>query len=69
MQLTIETTANETIIHLPNSVKFEFLQQMLDYLSVKEILSRSQADEQAIDKFAEEVQDNWWKANKSRWIK
>jgi predicted transcriptional regulator len=69
MQLTIETTASETIIHLPNSVKFEFLQQMLDYLAVKETLSRSQADEQAIDELAEEAQSNWWKANKARWIK
>jgi hypothetical protein len=69
MQLTIETTASETIIHLPNSVKFEFLQQMLDYLAAKEILSRSQADEKAVEELSEEAQSKWWKANKSRWIK
>ncbi len=67
--MTIETTATETIIHVSNSVKFEFLQQMLDYIAVKEKLSRSQADDLAVDELTEEIQTNWWKKNKSTWIK
>jgi hypothetical protein len=69
MQLTIETTATETVIRLPNGVHFEYLQQLLDYLSVKETLSRSQAPENEVDELAEQVQADWWKSNKSRWIK
>jgi len=38
-------------------------------LSVKETLSRSQAPENEVDELAEQVQADWWKSNKSRWIK
>jgi predicted glycosyltransferase len=68
MQLTIETTANETVIRLPNGVHFEYLQQLLDYLSAKETLSRSQATESEVDDLSEQAQADWWKANKNRWI-
>ena len=68
MQLTIETTANETVIRLPNGIPFEYLQQLLDYLSVKETLNRSQAQESEVDELAEQVQNDWWQANKNRWI-
>jgi hypothetical protein len=52
MQFTIEATENEIIIRLPNSVKFEFLQQILDYLAEKESLNQAndQADDELVSK-------------------
>jgi hypothetical protein len=66
--MIIERANGETIIKIPNNVKLEYLQQFLDYLSVKSILSKSQATDQEIENLSEEVKREWWKKNKSRFI-
>jgi len=67
--MTVQTINNETIIRIPNSVNFAYLQDFLDYLNVKIILSKSQATDIEIDKIAEDAQAEWWKNNKSKFIK
>ena len=60
---------NETIIRFPNSVNFAFLQDFIDYINVKTILSKSKANDTEIDDLAESAQEDWWKNNKSKFIK
>jgi len=67
--MTVQTINNETIIRIPSSVNFAYLQDFLDYLNVKIILSKSQATDIEIDKIAEDAQTEWWKNNKSKFIK
>jgi hypothetical protein len=67
--MTVQTIDNETVIRIPSKVKFDLLQSFLDYLTVKSILAQSQASEEEIEALAEQAQEDWWTANKSRFIK
>ena len=67
--MTIERTADEVIIRLPATVDVEGLQQVIDYLSYKEATKNSQATQAQVDELAREVNQGWWAANRSRFIK
>ncbi len=67
--MLIERTNNEVIIRLPSYVDTEGLQRLVDYLSYKEVLSKSKAKQADVDKLAKEVKKGWWKKNRARFIK
>lgn len=67
--MLIQNINNETIIRVPSSVNFVYMQDFIDYLSVKTILSKSQATDKQIDEIAENAQADWWKKNKSKFLK
>jgi hypothetical protein len=67
--MTVESINNETVIRVPSSIKFNFIQDFIDYLNAISIISKSQANEKEIDDLAEEAQEQWWKNNKSRFLK
>jgi len=67
--MLIERTKNEVIIRLPSYVDTEGLQRLVDYLSYKEVLSKSKAKQSDVDKLAKEVKKGWWKKNRNRFIK
>ena len=53
--MTVQSIENETIIRIPNSVKYTYLQDFIDYLSVKSILSKSEAKDSEIDLITEKA--------------
>jgi len=57
--MLIERTKNEVIIRLPSYVDTEGLQRLVDYLSYKEVLSKSKAKQSDVDKLAKEVKKGW----------
>lgn len=67
--MLIERTSNEVIIRLPSYVDTEGLQRLVDYLSYKEVTSKSKAKQSDVDKLAKEVKKGWWAKNRSRFIK
>jgi len=67
--MKVETINNETIIRVPNSVKFNFIQEFIDYLSTKSIVSKSKATDEEIDLLAEQAQADWWNQNKAKFLK
>ena len=67
--MTVEFINNETVIRVPGSIKFDFIQDFIDYLNTKSIISKSQASDKEIDDLAEEAQEQWWNNNKSRFLK
>ena len=67
--MKVETINNETIIRVPNSVKFNFIQEFIDYLSTKSIVSKSKATDEEIDLLAEQAQSDWWNQNKAKFLK
>lgn len=67
--MVIEYVNNETIIRIPESVKFNYLQKFIDYIDAISIINKSKAKEEEVDKLAEEVQSLWWKENKNSFIK
>lgn len=67
--MIVETKNNNTIITIPNSISFTYLQDFLDYITVKSIVSKSKATEEEIIDLAEKAQVDWWIKNKSKFIK
>jgi hypothetical protein len=64
--LTVERTAEEIIIRLPADLEVNDIQRMLDYLSYKRAIRKSQATQVEIDDLAKEVKKGWWEKNKGR---
>ena len=67
--MLIERTDSEVIIRIPANVDITGLQRLIDYLSYKEITSKSKAKQSEVDKLAKEVKKGWWKKNRSRFVK
>ena len=67
--MTVEIKNNNTIITIPNSISFTYLQDFLDYITVKSVVSKSKATEKEIVDLAEKAQEEWWNKNKSKFIK
>lgn len=67
--MLIERTDSEVIIRIPANVDVTGLQRLIDYLSYKEITSKSKAKQSEVDKLAKEVKKGWWKKNRSRFVK
>ena len=67
--MKVEIINNETVISVPNTVSFNFIQDFIDYLSTKSIISKSEASDEEIDRLADEAQAKWWEQNKSKFLK
>ena len=57
------------MISVPASINNTYVEQLLDYLSVKSIASESQATDVQIIELADEINQSWWQTNKQRFIK
>lgn len=68
--MLIDNTSSDKItITLSSSVDKFGLQRALNYLKYLETTSKSVAKQPEIDQLADEVNADWWKKNKSRFIK
>ena len=67
--LTVRRENENILISIPASIYNSFVEQFLDYLSVKSIASESQATDEQIVELANEINQSWWKTNKQRFIK
>lgn len=64
--MTIERSDKELIIKVPSNVDIEGVQQIIDYIRYKEVLSKSKATDEDIEKLSEELNQSWWDANKEK---
>lgn len=67
--MTIERTDKEVIIRLAASIDTEDLKDFFKYARYKELTSKSKATQEEIDGLADEINRNWWKVNRHRFIK
>jgi hypothetical protein len=67
--MNIRAKNSETIISIPNTVSFTYLQDFLDYINIKTIVSKSKATQKEITKISEDSQKAWWKNNKAKFVK
>ncbi|KAB5484211.1 hypothetical protein [Flagellimonas hadalis] len=67
--MQIERLNNEILIRLSADTDTIGLQRLLDFLKFKEITSTSKASEEQIGKLAKSSKSDWWKKNKSRFVK
>ncbi len=67
--MKVERTKDEILVRLSPKTNISDLQEMLDYLEYRELVSKSSAKQEDIDILAEEVKKGWWAKNRSRFIK
>ncbi len=67
--MIIERTAEEIIIRLPADINVDGLQRLIDYLSYREVTSKSEAKQEDVDDLVKEVKSSWWQKNKERLTK
>jgi hypothetical protein len=64
--MIIEHTKEEFIIRIPVNGQIEQMQDLIDYLSYKELTSGFSVKQQEIDELAREINKNWWDKNKEK---
>lgn len=67
--MEIQRTSEGVILKLPADIDTIELQDLIDYLKYKEATRNSKADQEAIDRLAEESKTSWWAENKHKFIR
>lgn len=67
--MTIERTEEEIIIRIPSTVETNDIQDFIDYMRYKELGQDVEVPQAEIDKLATELNTDWWKINRERFIK
>lgn len=67
--MQVERLEKEILIRIPKDLDSEKLQEMLDLIRYAELTTKSTATQDQIDELASEINKNWWKQNRSRFIK
>lgn len=67
--MLIERTKKQIVIKVSPLVDAFGFQQIMDYLNYLEVTSKSKATQDDADKLANELNENWWKKNRKRFIK
>jgi hypothetical protein len=64
-----EDDCHEIITRIPSSINLDNIQRIIDLIVYKEVIARSQATQDDVDRIAKEAKKGWWLANKDRFIK
>lgn len=67
--MTIERTLDEIIIRIPSSVNVDEIQQLIDYLTYKQVLSKSEASQKEVDSVVAKVKKGRWAERRNMFIK
>jgi heat shock protein HspQ len=67
--MVIERTDSEIIVKIPAMTDVDDIQQLMDYLSYKSIVSRSQTTQPMIDELVETVKKGRWLKRRQQLIK
>ena len=67
--MKIERTPEEIIIRIPSSMNIDDIQQLIDYLTYKQIVSKSQATQKDVDLLVASVKQGRWSQRRNTFIK
>ena len=67
--MLIERKNNEIIIRISAMIDTDDLQDFIDYIRYKELTSDINVSQDKINKLASDLNKNWWKKNRKRFIK
>lgn len=60
---------NELVVQIPDDLPFAYLDELIGYLNVKAILSKSEATDEDIETLSEQIKADWWATNKNRFLR
>ena len=67
--MKIERTPEEIIIRISSSTNIDDIQQLIDYLTYKQIVSKSQATQKDVDLLVAKVKEGRWSQRRNTFIK
>jgi len=67
--MIVERINNQIVIKVSPQVDTFGFQRIMDYLEYLELTSKSKATQDDADKLADELNENWWKNNRNKFIK
>ena len=67
--MIVERTNSQIVIRVSPQIDTFGFQRIMDYLDYLEMTSKSIATQDDADKLADELNENWWKKNRKRFIK
>ena len=67
--MKIERTAEEIIIRISSSMNIDDIQQLIDYLTYKQIVNKSQATQKDVDLLVATVKQGRWSQRRNTFIK
>lgn len=68
--MLVEQKSDSIVVTLPVNVDIDIeeIQRFLKYLRYKELVSKSKATQEEIDRLAREVNKSWWQKNRHRFL-
>lgn len=66
--MTLVKEQNELVLRIPENLELPLLESFLEYIRIKEILSKSNGTEEEAMLIAAEMEKDWWKNNRNRFI-
>lgn len=67
--MVIERINGELVVKIPDRISPLAIQEVLDYLEAMSLIGRSRASEKEIARLAQNLNREWWKNNKHRFVK
>jgi len=67
--MIVERINNQIVIKVSPQVDTFGFQRIMDYLEYLELTAKSKVTQDDADKLADELNENWWKNNRNKFIK
>jgi len=67
--MIIERRNGELVVKIPDRISASAVQEILDYLEAVSLIRKSRASEKEIDRLSENLSREWWRKNKSRFVR
>ena len=67
--MVIERINGELVVKIPDRISPLAVQEVLDYLEAMSLIGKSRASEKEIARLARNLNREWWKNNKHRFVK
>ena len=66
--MILERTDEQIVIRISSEIDNVGFQKVIDYLNYLELTSKTKATQDDADKLADELNENWWSKNRTRFI-
>jgi len=66
--MIIERVKNEIKIKIPKNIDPDVIQEFIDYINYKTILSKSKANEKDVENISNDINNSWRQKNKKKFI-
>jgi hypothetical protein len=66
--MTLLREKNELVLRIPEHLELPLLEAFIEYIRIKEILAKSGGTEAEANAIVNEIETDWWKNNRTRFL-